>query len=63
MVKSLVASSRLLAPVLLLAGITAAIGGCIVVPAHGYGYAAPRPVVVAPAPPVVVVRPYRGWWW
>jgi hypothetical protein len=40
----------------------AALGGCVVVPAHGYYYrravvVAPAPVVVAPAP-VVAVRPW-----
>jgi hypothetical protein len=33
-----------------------ALGGCVVVPAHGYYYYHPHAVVVAPAP-VVVVRP------
>ena len=36
-----------------------AMSGCVVAP-YGYhrGYYGPRAVVVAPAPPVVVVRPY-----
>jgi hypothetical protein len=53
---------RTLAVGLLLGGIATATGGCIFVPVGGYGYGGPRPVVVAPAPPVVVVRPHRWWW-
>lgn len=56
---------RSAAVVLLLASVAALAGGCIVAPLGGpYGYAAPGPVVVGPAPPVVVVRPwYRRAWW
>ena len=59
--KALTAPRRLLTLLLLLVGIVTASGGCIVVPVGGYG--GPRhPAVFAPAP-VVVVRPYRGWWY
>ena len=47
---------------LLLAGIATFSGGCVVVPVGGYGYHAPRPVVVAPIPPVVVVPAHRWYW-
>jgi len=61
--KALVVSRRLLTLVLLLVGIATVNSGCIVVPVGGYGYhGGPRAAVVAPAP-IVVVRPYRGWWY
>ncbi len=56
---------RLLGFALLLAAVTTTAAGCIFVPAGpGYAYRPVAPVVVAPAP-VVVVRPrpygYYGW--
>ena len=60
---ALVASRRLLSLVLLLVGIATVSSGCIVVPVGGHGYhGGPRAVVVAPVP-IVVVRPYRAWWY
>jgi hypothetical protein len=58
-----------------LVALAAALGGCVVVPARGYGAYPPAPVysggpddVVAVAPPpvqyeVVGVAPYPGWFW
>ena len=60
--KALVASRRLVTLVLLLVGVSTVSSGCIVVPVGGRGYAAPRAAIVAPLP-VVVVRPYRAWWY
>ena len=54
---------RLLGFALLLAAVTTVAAGCVVAPVgpgYGYGYrrAVVAPVVVAPAPVVVVRRPY-----
>ena len=46
-----------LSALLLLACACAGLGGCVVVPAHGY-YVRPHAVVVAPVP-YLEVRPYR----
>ena len=59
---ALVASRRLLTLVLLLLGVSTVSSGCIVVPVGGHGYGGPRGAVVVPAP-IVVVRPYRAWWY
>ncbi len=58
------ARNRMLASALLLTGISLTVSGCIFVPVGGrYAY---RPAVVAPvvapAPVVVVRRPYPYWW-
>jgi hypothetical protein len=55
---------RLLGLALLLAAVTTT-AGCVFVPAGpGYAYRPVAPVVVAPAPAVVVRRPYYyGYWW
>jgi hypothetical protein len=56
---------RMLGLALLLSGVTALASGCVFVPVGpGYGYrpAVVAPVVVAPAPVVVVRRPYAYWW-
>jgi hypothetical protein len=48
--------TRILLPIAALSAL--ALGGCVVAPSNGYGYyAAPGPVVVAPAPV------YGGWGW
>ena len=61
--KTLVASFRLLTLVVLLVGVSTVSTGCIVVPVGGHGYhGGPRAAVVAPVP-LVVVRPYRAWWY
>jgi hypothetical protein len=55
----------ILALALLLAGISLTASGCVFVPVGpGYAYrpAVAAPVVVAPAPVVVVRRPYAYWW-
>ena len=49
---------------LLLSAVTTFASGCILVPVGpGYAYRSAAPVVVAPAPAVVVRRPYYGYWW
>lgn len=56
---------RMLVGTLLLAGIAVTASGCVVAPVGpGYAYRPVRvaPVVVAPAPVVVVRRPYPYWW-
>ena len=58
---------RMFGLALLLAAVTTSAAGCILVPVGpGYAYrpAVPAPVVIAPAPAVVVRRPYYyGYWW
>ena len=55
---------RVLGLALLLAAVTTTAAGCVFVPAGpGYSYRPVAPVVVAPAPAVVVRRPYYGYWW
>ena len=57
---------RILGLALLLAAVTTSAAGCVLVPVGpGYAYrpAVVAPVVVAPAPAVVVRRPYYGYWW
>ena len=56
--------SRLLGFALLLSAVATFAAGCILVPVGpGYAYRPAPPVVVAPAPAVVVRRPYYGYWW
>ena len=55
---------RLLGFALLLVAVATTAAGCVLVPVGpGYAYRPVAPVVVAPAPAVVVRRPYYGYWW
>ncbi len=58
------APRRILALVLLLAGLAVTASGCLVAPGYGpgYGYGGPGPVYVAP-PVVVAPVPVFGWGW